>query len=228
MSPHAAGPSRGAVSTPNKTPSIKHYRGMVTLVIGSSKKDFTVHKDLLIFYSDYFRAAFNGSFSESTASKIELLDVKKKVFENFHTWLYMRKLSTEDDEALDFRPLVDLWIFGDRFQVPMLQNCVMDEIVARQRRGDSSDVSLLKVAYDNTVDNSPLRKVLIEDLAYDAILGHEEESVMNPEYRKLYTVEQLQDLVKELYTARENKTPYGKWPKRDKCYFHVHGKDEHC
>ncbi|KAG9526778.1 hypothetical protein KCV07_g271, partial [Aureobasidium melanogenum] len=222
---HLEAPSRRPT---RHLPCNKHYRGMVTLVIGSSKKDFTVHKDLLIFYSDYFRAAFNGSFSESTASKIELLDVEEEVFENFHTWLYMRKLSTEDDEALDYRPLFDLWVFGDRFQMPMLQNCVMDEIVVGQTRGLAFDLLLLKVAYDNTVAGSPLRRNVIEELAHDTHIGDEEGSIMTAAYEEFFTVEMLRDLVKALDIARKDKVPYDKWPKRDKCYFHVHGKDEHC
>lgn len=180
------------------------------------------------FYSDYYRAAFNGNFSESTTSKIELLDVKEGVFEDFHTWLYMRKLVSDSDEPLGCDHLVDLWIFGDRFQMPMLQNCVMDELVAKCKRGDKFRLGLMKVAYKNTVDGSPLRKVMIERLAYKTCIGDGKYSRMGADFRKYFTVEILQDLVKELDASRKRRRiPSGQCPKRDKCYFHVHGKDEH-
>lgn len=140
----------------------KHYRGMASVVVGPARREFVVHKDLLIFYSDYFRAAFDGSFSESITSKIELLDTSEAVFQNFHTWLYTRKLLDEDDKTLDFQPLFWLWIFGDRYQVPMLQNCVIDEIFATVHRGNDFPARSIKAAYRKTLNGSPLRKAMIE------------------------------------------------------------------
>ncbi|KAG9578488.1 hypothetical protein KCU77_g7878, partial [Aureobasidium melanogenum] len=102
MSSHATGPSKGAASIPTKFPSRKDFQGLVTVVVGPSKKEFAIHKDLLSFYSDYFRAAFNGSFVEATDKKIELNDVNQEVFENFHAWLYTRKLVSADNKTLEY------------------------------------------------------------------------------------------------------------------------------
>lgn len=165
---------------------------------------------------------------EATDKRIELHDVDPEVFDNFHAWLYMRKLISDGEEPLSWRHLVYLWIFGDRFQVPMLQNCVMDELTAKIRRGDSLRTACLKLAYENTVDGSPLRKFMIDYLAYRVPIGNDDQSMMTSEYRTWYTVEILQDLVQEMDAARKNKVPYDKLPKRDMCFFHVHGKDEHC
>ncbi|KAG9518825.1 hypothetical protein KCU93_g8297, partial [Aureobasidium melanogenum] len=219
----ATGPSTGAVSTPNQTPSSKQFRGgFVTVIVGSTKEAFSIHKDLLVFYSDYFRAAFNGSFTEATEGRIELLDVQQDLFQDFHGWLYTRKLL----EDLGWFRLVDFWIFGDRFQVPLLQNCVMDEIFAKEKR----DARLLlyrlplywmSTVYVKTVDGSPLRKAIVELLAYHSVLEDEDGGIMTARKSHNFTIEMLQDLVKELNAARKN---YGKAPKRDKCFFHVHGK----
>ncbi|KAG9653090.1 hypothetical protein KCU95_g1301, partial [Aureobasidium melanogenum] len=217
----ATGPSTGAVSTPNQTPSSKEFRGkLVTIIVGSAKEAFSIHKDLLVFYSDYFRAAFNGSFTEATEGRVELLDVEQEVFQNFHAWLYTRKLL----EPLGWCLLVDLWVFGDRFQVPLLQNCVMDEIFAKQKRDAELPLYWMWTAYAYTVDGSPLRKAIIELLAYHSVLEDEVDGIMTSENSSHFTVEMLQDLVKELNAARKNKVRYGKPPKRDECFFHVHGK----
>lgn len=181
-----------------------------------------------MFYSDYFRAAFNGSFAEATQKRITLVDVDEEVFEQFNTWLYMRKLASDDDEPLNWHALINLWVFGDRFQVPMLQNCVMDEFFAKQKGERMVQLRMAKRVYDETVSGSLLRKAVIEHLAYDAVLDDGKESIMTADCRHCYDVEMLQDLVKELDAARKNKTPYNKTPKRDKCFFHVHRKDEHC
>jgi hypothetical protein len=208
----------------------KHFRGggVVTIIIGPDEKEFTVHKDLLVFYSDYFRVAFNGSFIEATEKKIDLFDIDHKVFEYFHAWLYTRKLIPENNEPLKWADLIGLWIFGDRFQMPMLQNCIMDEIFAMYDRKESLSLHILKAVYQDTIDGSPLRKAMMEILAYNTELGDENGSSMTAGCRKFFTLEILQDLVKAVDTARKNKVPYGKISKRGKCFFHVHDKDEHC
>jgi hypothetical protein len=203
----------------------KHFRGsVVTLVVGPDKKEFTVHKDLLVFYSDYFRAAFNGSFVEATDRKIDLFDANQEAFEHFLTWLYTRKLASDDEQPLGLIALVDLWLLGDRFQVPMLQNCVMDKIIPQPNDDTVFELGLVEAAYENTTVGSPLRRVLLEILAYQTALG-EAEGVL---FRKRFTVEILVDLVKEVASARKDKVLWGELPKRDKCFFHVHGKDEQC
>jgi hypothetical protein len=207
----------------------KHFQGgVVTVVIGSTKKSFTVHKDLLIFYSDYFRAAFNGSFIEAIDKKINLLDTDQKAFEHFYAWLYTRKLASEDDKPLSWDNLFDLWVFGDRFQVPLLQNSVIDEMFAKEKRDDTFQLHMIKPVYEKTVDGSLLRKVMIEFVAHGMCLSDDDDGAMSVVYHQYYTVEILSDVVKELETSRKKKVPYGKTPKRDKCFFHVHGKDEHC
>ncbi|KAH0342078.1 hypothetical protein KCU81_g5959, partial [Aureobasidium melanogenum] len=221
----ATGPSTGAVSTPDQTPSSKQFRGkLVTIIVGSTREAFSIHKDLLVFYSDYFRAAFNGSFTEAAEGKIELLDVDQEVFQNFHAWLYTRKLT----EPLSWKLLVHLWVFGDRFQVPLLQNCVMDEIFAKEKRDAELPLCLMKVAYENTVNGSPLRKAAIELLTFYFKIGDDVDGIMTADNRKHFTVEMLQDVIKELDAARKNRVRYGKPPKRDQCFFHVHGKGERC
>ncbi|KAI4760355.1 hypothetical protein E4T52_04055 [Aureobasidium sp. EXF-3400] len=210
------------------TPVRKYFQGLVTIVIGPSKKEFAVHKDLLSFYSDYFRAAFNGSFVEAIDKRIELHDVDQEVFDNFHGWFYTRKFVCNDNRALGYPALCKLWIFGDRFQTPMLQNCVIDEIFAKRSRDGFFNFAMAKVAYDNTLAGSPLRRAMIEILAYLAFTKDRDNGAVFVSCGGYFTAEILQDLVRELFTARENNVPHGQAPKRDKCFFHVHSKNEHC
>jgi hypothetical protein len=76
----------------------------------------------LCFYSDFFRAAFEGSFKEATEGKVELSDVTVDTFEAFQVWLYSQSLRNIEDpqdssthSALpDFATLARLWVFGDK------------------------------------------------------------------------------------------------------------------
>ncbi|KAI4729854.1 hypothetical protein E4T49_02314 [Aureobasidium sp. EXF-10728] len=243
MSSHSTGPSKGAASTLDKIPSRpyaaatgsslrtthrKHFQGLVTIVVGTSKKEFAVHKDLLVFYSDYFRAAFDGSFVEAIDKKIELHDVEKDVFENFYGWLYTRKLVSEDDKVLGWFALQELWVFGDRFQAPVLQNQVIDEIIDKRERENGFDLGILKSAYASTHVKSPLRNALVNIMAHRMVIEDEDKSILADKYLEKFTPEILRDVLREVYATYRCKPFTYTMPKRDKCFFHVHGKDEHC
>ncbi|TIA72821.1 hypothetical protein D6C76_06817 [Aureobasidium pullulans] len=225
----APSPSKGAVSTPNKWPSTEHFNGIVTVVVGSKKKSYSLHKDLLCFYSDYFRAAFNGSFKEATDGKIELMEVEPEVFDIFQVWLYLRRLQTPENVFTCFMRLAQLWVFGGKHQVPLLQNEVMDDIFAKRAQLKAFHPALVKLAYEQTPVGSPLRKAVIEVTGYNMNLQEGDGSALHMSNQSNWSVESLMDLVRVLDKIRkENKVVFPAMPKRDKCFFHVHGKDEHC
>ncbi|TIA22398.1 hypothetical protein D6C81_03415 [Aureobasidium pullulans] len=174
----APSPSKGAVSTPNKWPSTEHFNGIVTVVVGFKKKSYSLHKDLLCFYSDYFRAAFNGSFKEATDGKIELMDVEPEVFDIFQVWLYLRRLQTPENAFTCFMRLAQLWVFGDKHQVPLLQNEVMDDIFAKRAQLKVFHPALVKLAYEQTPVGSPLRKAVIEVTGYNMNLQEGDRSAL--------------------------------------------------
>ncbi|KAI4738499.1 hypothetical protein E4T50_11054 [Aureobasidium sp. EXF-12298] len=221
-----ATPSTGAVSTPDKKASAEHFQGIVTLIVGKEKKAYNLHKDLLCFYSDYFRAAFNGSFKEAAERKLELPDVEISLFDKFQVWLYTRDLqgpTTNHTESFQF--LAEMWIFGDQHQIPLLQNQVMDDIFAKIAEVRGFSLVVVPEVYAKTVAGSLLRKAVIEiagctmDLSrwrsYPGAVG--------------WTIECLTDLLLAVNEVRlDEKVTFPQLPKREKCFFHIHGKDEHC
>ncbi|KAI4760540.1 hypothetical protein E4T52_07564 [Aureobasidium sp. EXF-3400] len=216
-----AAPSTGAVSTPNKWPSREHFQGLVTLLIGTEKKPYAVHKDLLYFYSDYFRAAFQGSFKEASECKLELAGVTVDIYEHFQVWLYTRRL---DPLVLDFRTIVKLWIFGDQHQIPLLQNCAIDGLFEKRVKQNMFETAVMSLAYDNTIPGSLLRKAVTEIQTSLALQVGPNSSLNETEN---WSVESLIDLVRAVESRPKDLAQYA-LPKRDKCFFHVHGKDEHC
>lgn len=195
----------------------------MTIIVGKEKKAYTLHKDLLCFYSDYFRAALNGNFKEATERKLELLDVDTSLFDAFQVWVYTRDLQGPDGHHEYFKFLVDMWVLGDQHQIPLLQNQAMNEIFAKVKKSKLFSLPVVPVVYAKTMAGSPLRKAAIEIVAWNMHFKEWSPSTMG------WTVECMSDLVLALHVARLNKeVTYPCLPKRDTCFFHVHGKDEHC
>jgi hypothetical protein len=201
----------------------EHFQGTVSLIIGKEKKAYMLHKDLLCFYSDYFRAAFNGSFKEAAELKLELPDVETFVFDEFQVWLYTHELQGPPKDQFNF--LANMWIFGDQYQLPLLQNQAMDKVFARLTETSEFNMSVVPAVYAKTVAGSPLRKAVIEIVGWTMGLDAWQTwfGVSN------WTTECLTDLMLTVHQARVSKdVTFPELPKRDKCFFHVHGKDEHC
>jgi hypothetical protein len=214
----------------------KSYKEPVTLIVGAAKEHYCLHKDLLCFYSDFFRAAFNGFFKEATERKIELAEVETDVFEAFQVWLYTQDLSQNDTVSKDIYPdwslLIKLWIFGDKYQIPLLQNNTMDKIVAKADKDHNIPLLWITHVYENTTVNSVLRKAIVDVMSYrsrmpDGKNYHKIEGTClhNP---KDWPKQACLDVIAEMSRGWLNKDTRFKLPTREKCYYHVHADGEHC
>ncbi|KER00148.1 hypothetical protein AUEXF2481DRAFT_24501 [Aureobasidium subglaciale EXF-2481] len=204
-----------AISTSNKLPSRKHYKNTVTIVVGPEKEPYTLHKELLCFYSDFFRAAFQGSFKEATEGRIELLDVQ-------------HESSTADPSLPRHTTLANLWVFGDQYQIPLLQNCAIDAIIKKTELSKTFYIGIVKIAYQNTLENSRLRKLAIEICVFDMThIGHEQ-SIFGDDQMDNWSKEALVDFARAISKAWEDESPWRTLPVHDKCFYHVHSEGEHC
>ncbi|CAD0088398.1 unnamed protein product, partial [Aureobasidium mustum] len=206
------------------------FQSIVTVEIGTGEtaKVFHIHKDLLIFYSDYFRGAFNGSFIEATTGKISLADERVDVFDVVHQFIYTRQLSDEADASIDWKLLVRVWIFGDKHLMPCLQNVAVDMLMRTHEELNGIPCRLLKMIYKNTVSNSPLRKLMVDLTAYK-VLNMDEFMRENDEER-FWPYEALTDLVKTMGAKTKEDIGVRRLPeaKRHKCYYHIHAEGEMC
>ncbi|KAG9954075.1 hypothetical protein KCU85_g605, partial [Aureobasidium melanogenum] len=230
---HAAGSSRSnmkAMSVEAKTPPNNCFRGIVTVEVGPQKQAFSIHKDLLCFYSDYFRGAFEGSFKEAVDGKIWLEKEDPAIFDIFNAFLYNRKLQDAKGLvglSLSFKTLVDLWIFGDQFVVPLLQNIAIDSL---QQKSDQENFipckTQIRKIYDNTLHGAPLRRIMIDMTAFETHIGRRPRE----EVVESWPVEALADLAFTLSLKTSDEVKCSKMPeyKKMKCYYHVHNKGEEC
>lgn len=149
--------------------------------------------------------------------------MKTSLFDAFQVWLYTRDLQGPTDAVANFRFLARMWVLGDQHQIPLLQNQAMDEIFAKSVEAKLFALRAVPLVYEKTVAGCPLRKAVIEIVGWT--MGFDDWSP----FEMGWTVECLSDLVLALHQARLSKEiKYPNLPKRDKCFFHVHGKDEHC
>jgi hypothetical protein len=195
-----------------------------------------LHQGLLCFYSDFFRAAFEGSFKEASERKIELSDVLTNTFEAFQVWLYSQSLRNFEDsqdstkllEFPSFQTLARLWVFGDMYQIPLLQNSAIDALMSKLREGKSFDMTVVAIAYQHTMRASPLRKLAIDTCVFRMSHPAGENSIFKDVNLCNWSTEAFVDFARCMSDAWERKLPKLVMPERTKGYYHVHGTGEQC
>ena len=62
---------------------------LCTFTIGKDEKKMTVHLDLLLKHSDYFRSMMSGTWKEAQTHKVRWEDVDEATFEHLAAFLYI-------------------------------------------------------------------------------------------------------------------------------------------
>jgi hypothetical protein len=95
-----------------------------------------IHKDFICYYSPFFDAAFNGNFQEGQTQTMKFDDVDVTAFGVLSDWFYTQKITDSEDKLPDLTTLGRVWILGDRFLIPKLQNMAMDMICDKLYKGE--------------------------------------------------------------------------------------------
>ena len=138
------------------------YGETVTIEVGNANNNqiFRVHKGFLSFYSGYFKAALEGAWAESSSGIIKLEIEDPLVFERFVHWLYTNKI-TDDTQKAGFGIIIDLWLFADRREIPLLMNEMIDALHKEIADSWLMPTLCLHKAYENTTEGSSLRRMLM-------------------------------------------------------------------
>lgn len=123
-----------------------------------SLQTFTMYKDFLCCYSEFFHAALNGSFIEAEEQELSFRDVPLREFVFLQEWLYTQRLSQKGD-IIDMK--IDMWLLGDRLIASKLQNVAIDGLWQYRRNGSPSATSLRRI-YLNPCEGSPLRRFVVD------------------------------------------------------------------
>ena len=145
---------------------------IVEIAVGPEKVLFNIHKGLLCRNSSYFRSALEGEFKESSEGKVHLPEDDPEVFQRFQLWLYTGSViesSGEGTKAIDWMVFFRLYVFGDARGVAGLQNATIDALIDKSHK----EIALPSILgpnyiYDNTVEKSPLRRLMVDWVVYRA------------------------------------------------------------
>ncbi|KAM3416227.1 hypothetical protein BST61_g7833 [Cercospora zeina] len=195
-------------SRPDNFPPPSAYGETVQIKVGKGRnaKTFTVHKEVLTFYSGYFEAAFpNGTvFQEAKTRVCTLADEEVAIFEKFVYWIYSRKIEYGSDDNA-FAVLCRLWVLADGRQVPLLMNECVNTV--RDKVGElwTAPTRSLSYIYKNTMPDSAMRRLIVQLIARTGGPSLLEDE--NPDNCK----EMLVDILKVVWDLDASK----KWTKRD-------------
>jgi hypothetical protein len=120
---------------------------------------------LLKHYSAYFRRALKKEWAEGQSKTVTLAAEDPKVFQAFFNWIMIGRLfgqlDSEGEIPLSHRLICRIYVFGDARGVPELCNAAVDLCFQKCIQGWDYPVHSLSYVYDNTVEDSKLRKFLV-------------------------------------------------------------------
>ncbi|KAI9640787.1 hypothetical protein NHQ30_010627 [Ciborinia camelliae] len=144
----------------------------VNLIVGPTRKEFTVHKKLICDSCDYFRRAFSSSFLEGVEGKIYLVEDSVDAVDLFVQWLYRREISNEKTHA-QFNTLIKLYLMSEKWCFYELGNIAISVIqeyfwISEYKPSYVNHLlpDVVSYIWSLTEDNSPLRKLCIQRLAW--------------------------------------------------------------
>ncbi|KAI4727166.1 hypothetical protein E4T49_05084 [Aureobasidium sp. EXF-10728] len=118
-----------------------------------------VHKDLLCWFSTYYRAALKGGFSEATSQSL-VLELNSECCYLLVSWLYTGRWAISD---LRWRFLFNLYVFADKTDMLALRRSIMT--VVRTWRQDIRMLPVLEhaaIALKSLPSSSPLYRWLLD------------------------------------------------------------------
>lgn len=144
----------------------------MTVGAGIRAKDFTIHQEIICFYSPFFREVFR-----SGQVKVDMNDIDVQVFGLLTHWLYTQEIRlNEPDPASQKRnvvrthllPLAKLWSLARRCDIPGLQNTVMDRIAPILDAINIMDVGafIMHIYKNDETEGTQIRALAIHHAAH--------------------------------------------------------------
>ncbi|KAK2760318.1 hypothetical protein FQN54_002386 [Arachnomyces sp. PD_36] len=147
---------------PPKTPTT--FPKFVKFSIGRDGEIFVIPYRYLRLESGFFR---NQSGTSADQEKtLDFAEFEAKTFGVFTTWVYYNTFEEgkkQEECALDFMELIQLYQVAETFHVIVLKNVIVDRIIALFNRHNGwVQYTLANEIYRRTVRNSPLRRLWVE------------------------------------------------------------------
>ncbi|KAM0717910.1 hypothetical protein Q7P37_006242 [Cladosporium fusiforme] len=156
---------------PAAAPKKKHKRGdysdILTILVGSDKKQFCVHKRRICNKSKFFKTSCKKErWLEGKTNTVALPDTEPDVFQLYLDWVYTGEIGIEFRwdyrNAIDsaYKSLFGLWQLGDFLDDPLLRYTAMRHLALDARGWPNPEI--ICEAWESTLAGS-LPRVLIAD-----------------------------------------------------------------
>ncbi|KAF2441957.1 hypothetical protein P171DRAFT_498642 [Karstenula rhodostoma CBS 690.94] len=154
--------------------------GLVAVKVSPDLKPYTVHRDILAHYSEYFKSALSSPWEEAEARTVILRDIKPVIFELFLNWTQQHRLCWEaahaalDEGEWVVAPPVDVecilmlqaWGFADRFLMPDFKEALLYAFVDHLVEYGPASMRLVIHVFNNDlmpdIDPCPFLNVLVD------------------------------------------------------------------
>lgn len=199
------------------------FSELIEVTVGSEPgiRGFHLHKDVLTFYSGWFDRAYKDSFLEGRTGAINLPLADLVTFSLFQYWVYNRRFNagpSEEITSISFADLCGLWVFGDAYHVPLLQNYALDVLHEKVIHEWVLPLSEIHYVYENTAPGSKLRMYIIDAIACTG----NPNAFMTTECESFCCKDALCELVRVIWHADVPKLTKDEYKRLPMCHYHVH------
>ncbi|CZT42895.1 uncharacterized protein RSE6_02849 [Rhynchosporium secalis] len=154
--------------------SLKRVAGLekVTIIVGSNKVSFRVHKNIICQALVFFDAAFKSDFRESSDGIIHMPEDEPLVFSKLLALLYESQLPNGKSTSCE-RLLYDIYIMAEKLCMDEMANRTMDRIRTNQQISRDRllyphrHLSHVRHICENTAEHSPLQRLIIMIMSDD-------------------------------------------------------------
>lgn len=197
--------------------------------MGKEEFKFTVHEDVLVRSSKFFRAACNGGFKEAKEKIVRLPDLEVATFKTYIHWAYVGDIASSVVDAIEqdkdgqkrMMEAVKLYVAGDVLDDQQLRNASMDYLVeVSVTLKIFPGLEIVAEAWRNTTNTSLLQKALLDK--YLSIGGKKNAAYFEREDSVL-----PREFLVDFFRARVS-TDYGAtapWSAGPICRYHEHSEE---
>lgn len=220
------------------TKSVRHFGTEVVhfrIGQGEGQQDFTIHQNLITPVSSFVSLAISKGWKESQERTISFPDDDAEVFSLFQEWLYTHRLDTDVTTSKSrsierYALLVRAYILGDKLGVTDFKDCVIDVIILNLSYSRLFDSHLAHFVYENTMEDSPLRKLWQDIYVWAGNPLWQEEKHLGRVANAEFTLDLSRYRMRMWYGPGSDKpqSPPYEGPALGGCTYHVHEPTTQC
>jgi len=150
------------------------YNNVIYVLVGPQEEASVVHENFIGAKSKFFAAACRKEWLDGVRKLVRLPEVESSIFKSYLNWIYTGHLAVKDtvksesepsagaEHAVEHAAFLKLYLLGYKLDDVSLRNQAMTLMVKHRFQPVPS---MVKLAFDNTPQNSLLRVKLISSAA---------------------------------------------------------------